>query len=250
MNDLALTLRRTSPPEYIRWHEKRIISCVDFLRRQVALSGKRVLDIGHDVHIGALLHAEGAELVGNIAPNDMSGAHEEATAASWQLDAFNFEERFPYQDGSFDVVTAMEVFEHVGTSPRAFLAEVNRVLKPGGHVFIGTPNAGAWVKILKMLAHETPMDTRPFSQNWGPRHAMCHVYEFTPWEVRFLLDKEGFEVERLSTWDVYDLDPRGPRKALARALIASSLLITGHFRQAALMYRNRGHQMAVVARKR
>jgi 2-polyprenyl-3-methyl-5-hydroxy-6-metoxy-1,4-benzoquinol methylase len=47
------------------------------------------------------------------------------------------EVRFPA--ASFDVVTLVDVFEHV-EAPGTLLNEVRRVLRPGGHVFIKVPN--------------------------------------------------------------------------------------------------------------
>lgn len=46
----------------------------------------------------------------------------------------------PYPDGSFDLVTANMVVEHV-EDPRKFAADISRVLKPGGIFLVHTPNA-------------------------------------------------------------------------------------------------------------
>lgn len=44
--------------------------------------------------------------------------------------------RFPYDDGSFDVVVATSVYTHMGHSETAhYLAETARVLRPGGKAF-------------------------------------------------------------------------------------------------------------------
>jgi ubiquinone/menaquinone biosynthesis C-methylase UbiE len=48
-------------------------------------------------------------------------------------------ERLPFLPGSFDVVTANMVVEHLG-DPSQVLAEVHRVLKPGGMFIFHTPN--------------------------------------------------------------------------------------------------------------
>lgn len=45
----------------------------------------------------------------------------------------------PYEDGRFDFVTATEVIEHL-ENPRAFIREINRVLRPGGFCVVSTPN--------------------------------------------------------------------------------------------------------------
>ncbi len=53
------------------------------------------------------------------------------------------EEGIPYPDDSFDVVSAGEVIEHI-YDPDRLLAETRRVLRPGGHVVLTTPNLQAW----------------------------------------------------------------------------------------------------------
>ena len=45
----------------------------------------------------------------------------------------------PYADGTFDVITATEIIEHL-ENPRFFLREIARVLKPGGICVLSTPN--------------------------------------------------------------------------------------------------------------
>ena len=49
-----------------------------------------------------------------------------------------------FEDGSFDCVTMFDVIEHLG-DPRAELAEVWRVLRPGGLLVLVTPDAGSLV---------------------------------------------------------------------------------------------------------
>ena len=45
----------------------------------------------------------------------------------------------PFEDGSFDVVTANEMIEHIEDHD-AFIEEVKRVLQPGGMFLVSTPN--------------------------------------------------------------------------------------------------------------
>jgi 2-polyprenyl-3-methyl-5-hydroxy-6-metoxy-1,4-benzoquinol methylase len=49
----------------------------------------------------------------------------------------------PYASGSFDLAIAIEVIEHVAHKPQ-FLAEIRRVLRPGGRLFLTTPNPQCW----------------------------------------------------------------------------------------------------------
>lgn len=46
---------------------------------------------------------------------------------------------FPYEDESFDMLIAIEVMEHFSGHDR-FFEEAGRILKPGGKLFISTPN--------------------------------------------------------------------------------------------------------------
>ena len=45
----------------------------------------------------------------------------------------------PFEDGSYDVVLATEVIEHLADHP-TFLREAGRILKPGGRLVLSTPN--------------------------------------------------------------------------------------------------------------
>ena len=259
-NQLSLLLDQTNPNDYIEWNRKRILTCISFLNTNLPLKGKLTLDLGHDTHVGSLLAFLGCQLRGNVAPEDIP-EHESARGNwtfstktgeffTWPLDGFNFEGKFPYDDNSFELVTAMEVIEHISASPKDFLREVARVLKPGGHLYIATPNAACWAKILRQFSHAPVSDSRAYSISWGPRHPMCHVYEYTPWELKDLLVNNGFEVTSLASWDAYPSDPRGLRNLALKLFVASSLAVTGHIRQSALMFRHRGHQLGLLARVR
>lgn len=49
------------------------------------------------------------------------------------------DERLPFDDDAFDVIESMDVIEHVGDADR-YLAELARVLAPGGIILLATPN--------------------------------------------------------------------------------------------------------------
>ncbi len=48
-------------------------------------------------------------------------------------------EEIPHETASVDLVVSFETIEHIA-SPERFVAEIDRVLKPGGEVIISTPN--------------------------------------------------------------------------------------------------------------
>ncbi|WP_343230803.1 class I SAM-dependent methyltransferase [Yinghuangia seranimata] len=61
----------------------------------------------------------------------------------------------PFADGEADVVVMSEVVEHL-VDPDAALAEAYRVLRPGGHLFLSTPNLAAWFNRMLLLAGVQP----------------------------------------------------------------------------------------------
>lgn len=83
-------------------------------------------------------------------------------------------------DRSVDVVTANHVVEHLA-DPRAVLAEIRRVLKPGGLLGIAVPN---W----RSLGH------RVFGDAWGGLEPSRHLLMFDRRRLVALLEESGFEV--------------------------------------------------------
>jgi SAM-dependent methyltransferase len=52
-------------------------------------------------------------------------------------------EALPFRDGTFDLVYCFSVIEHVD-SVETTIAEMTRVTRPGGQLYVHTPNAGSW----------------------------------------------------------------------------------------------------------
>jgi SAM-dependent methyltransferase len=77
-----------------------------------------------------------------------------ANRASKKADFFYDGAHFPFADGEFDSALCSQVLEHVFT-PEAFLAEINRVIKPGGKLLLTLPFV--WDE------HEQPYDFARYS---------------------------------------------------------------------------------------
>ncbi len=93
------------------------------------------------------------------------------------------ENRFP--DGHFDVVTMRHVIEHV-PRPHLVLAEVARILRPGGQLVLITPNVTS-------LGHAT------FGRHWLGLDVSRHVNLFTPQSLVALLRTGGLTCESIDT---------------------------------------------------
>jgi SAM-dependent methyltransferase len=115
-------------------------------------TGKRVLDLG--CRYGALTRAylQGNEVVGVDVDRE---ALTEAQRLGIETVAADVEQPLPFPDAGFDVVVAGELIEHL-RFPEKVVAEVQRVLRPGGLLLGSTPNAYRLKNRLIFLAGRTP----------------------------------------------------------------------------------------------
>jgi 2-polyprenyl-3-methyl-5-hydroxy-6-metoxy-1,4-benzoquinol methylase len=146
---------------HLEYDEKRVIHVGDQLGFHYDLAidrlrgrERRVLDIACGVGFGAhRLSQEGHTVVGaDIDTSVLSVARERFAHVS----GLSFEEvdgeEMPYETASFDVVATFETLEHV-RSPERYLAEVRRVLRPGGELFLSVPQ-NRWGHIPLNPQHE------------------------------------------------------------------------------------------------
>ncbi len=102
--------------------------------------------------------------------------------------------RLPFGDGAFDRVIMSEVLEHLDDDARG-LAEVRRVLKPGGILAVTVPNARYpyWYDPINRVAEgvfRRPIRRGPFAGIWA-NHQRLYRRE----DLVDLVGSHGFEVE-------------------------------------------------------
>jgi SAM-dependent methyltransferase len=105
-------------------------------------------------------------------------------------------EEFPHEDESFDVVLCLEVLEHLCIDPMGMMAEVNRVLKPGGTFVLTTPNAVRTSNVVSALLGEHPYGWAPYNGFDGNRHNR----EYTPAEIERLFRCAGITPTEVTTF--------------------------------------------------
>ena len=125
----------------------------DYFRRVFGpFAGKRVLDVGCGGGILAeRFAADGANVVG-VDPMFACcrAGREHAASSSLVIDYARMRgESLSFASGSFDVVVAADVLEHVDDLPRV-LGEVSRVLRPGGCFLFDTINR-TWLARLVLV---------------------------------------------------------------------------------------------------
>lgn len=125
-------------------------------------AGQRMLDVGTGPGtVAALALARGAEVVAvDAEPSMLEAARRHAPGADIREATLP---HLPFPDGGFDAVVANFVLNHVG-DPAAALAELCRVVRPGGRVTVTIwpypqpPLQQLWGEIFTAAGGETPAD--------------------------------------------------------------------------------------------
>ena len=116
---------------------------LDWIRQQVDLDGARVLDVGCGGGILAeSLAAAGADVTGidmAEAPLKVAKLHLAESGAEVEYQQTTAEALTATRAGEFDVVTCLEMLEHV-PKPADVVAACRTLVKPGGQVFFSTIN--------------------------------------------------------------------------------------------------------------
>ena len=110
-------------------------------------------------------------------------------------------EKIPAPSGSADICIAGELIEHLYRANN-FLKEVRRVLKKDGHLFLTVPNACCIkCRFLMLFGRLGSNMAKADEQNEKAtiRKGEGHVRDFNHKEIKGLLLKNGFMVERAAT---------------------------------------------------
>lgn len=163
-----------------------------YITNAVSLKGKSVLDIGCGGGLLAEAMArEGAEVTG-IDPSEASIAvanlHGQNLSIEYHACAV---EDFPgISDKKFDVVTCMELLEHV-PRPASLLGAAAKLLNPGGHLFLATINRSPVSYLAAVVAVE-------YLFRLLPRGTHDYAKFIRPAELCGWLRSSGFAIRNIS----------------------------------------------------
>lgn len=160
-----------------------IISFVKEICAQISDRRPRILDVGCGTGANLKTLAEFGEAEGvDISPDALQFCRERGLN-NVKLGAA---EELPYDDATFDLVTALDVVEHLDDDVGG-LRELRRVLRPGGRVLIFVPT---------------------FMWLWGLQDEVSHHRRrYTLPELRRAMAEAGFEVERTTYANITFLPP-------------------------------------------
>lgn len=121
---------------------------------------------------------------------------------------------------SFDVVTINHVLEHI-EEPAATLAEIRRILVPGGLLVVGVPNIGSIMARLK-------------GARWASLRPDEHIWHFTPATLKQLASQAGFDLVHFESRDNYPVTGWGAKEIAVRVI--NSLAVASGRSEAMLLY--------------
>jgi 2-polyprenyl-6-hydroxyphenyl methylase / 3-demethylubiquinone-9 3-methyltransferase len=166
---------------------------LDFIEARAGLAGRRVLDVG----CGGGLLAEGmarrgARVTGiDLAPEALAVARLHAEEAGIELEyrQASAESLAVIEGGRFDLVTCLEMLEHV-PSPAPIVAALGRLVRPGGDVICSTINRNPKAFTLAIVGAEyllrlLPMGTHQYARLIKPS-------ELARWARNAGLEPAGF----------------------------------------------------------
>lgn len=165
-----------------------------YINQKVPLAGKKVLDIGCG---GGILAESMAKLGAHVTGIDMSKAaldvaklHQHESGAHVDYELITAEEMAALHPEQFDVVTCLEMLEHV-PDPASIIAAAAKLVKPNGHVFFSTLNRNAksylfaivgaeyLLKLLPKNTHDFAKFIRPSELSTWAREAGLRMTDMT-----------------------------------------------------------------------
>ncbi|MFC9846435.1 class I SAM-dependent methyltransferase [Streptomyces sp. NPDC060223] len=140
----------------------------------------------------------------------------------------------PFATGAADAVLFSEVIEHL-VDPDSALDELRRVLRPGGHLMLSTPNLAAWYNRALLLAGVQPVfsevSLRAIHGRPG-KEVVGHLRLYTARALREFVAASGFEVVGLKGAPFHGVPrPLRPLDRLACAVPSASSILLLHARR-------------------
>ena len=159
---------------------------LQYIERHAALSGKKVLDLGCGGGILAEAMArQGAHVTGlDISEAPLEAARQHSAQSNLVINYINntAEEYGSTSGQSFDVITCMEMLEHV-PDPKSIIKACSALIKADGHIFYSTINRTPKAYLLAVLGAEyllklLPTGTHDYSRFIRPSElaSWCREY--------------------------------------------------------------------------
>lgn len=201
-NEILDTRRDHFLVEYLKYHHQRLALDYEWLTQNVS-SHSKILEIGgfpfflSSALVRSGMSLEVIDLMSDLAAHVVDNKGIVVTPCDIER------EPLPYDDGTFDEIVFNEVFEHLRINPIRTLREVFRVLRPGGRLWLSTPNMGSLKGIANLILKNeawSVVGSGVFEQyaHIETHGWMGHVREYTSKEVSQFLKRIGFDISEIA----------------------------------------------------
>tara|TARA_Y100001935_G_C17311796_1_gene517234 strand:+ start:12873 stop:13583 length:711 start_codon:yes stop_codon:yes gene_type:complete len=166
---------------------------LNFIKQSIDLENKIVLDVGCGGGIlSESMAKEGAEVTGidlGDAPLEIARLHLLESGLDVKYLKSSIEELSQTKERSYDVITCMEMLEHV-PDPMSVVRSCYKLIKPGGFVFFSTINRNPKAFLLAILGAEYVLKMLPRG---------THDYEkfIKPSELSMWVNEAGLEMNKI-----------------------------------------------------
>ena len=173
IHDLAITTHPVGSPGFFSQLDDYRYDKLNYLPRLVdfpSYRGKTLLEVGCGAGIDLVRFAKAGAIVTGIDLSttaiDLARKNMEQNDLAFDLHVMNGE-AMQFPDDSFDVVYAHGVLQYTA-DPKKMIAEIHRVLKPGGKFIVMVYNRNSWLNIMRRvtkvsLEHEDAPVLRKYS---------------------------------------------------------------------------------------
>jgi SAM-dependent methyltransferase len=151
-----------------------------------------------------------------------------------------------FGDERFDTILCWETMEHFSFNPVKFVRELQRVLKPGGSVYITVPNKASFQSLGALIfgKPETSIDSyfefEDYTSNGKKAFYGFHWREYSRSELQRLFSRAGFKVKQCNTFVAFHVSSKA---SLARSFARGADILL------ASLFRRYGTNVYLVAEK-
>lgn len=166
---------------------------LQFIQRHTVLTNKNILDVGCGAGILTESLARCNAKVTGIDASSAVIAEAQTHSAAMELDItyknLMAEDMLPTHTGQFDIITCMELIEHV-PDPAKLIADCSQLLKTGGKFFLSTINRTPRAYILAIIGAE-------YMLNILPKHTHNYKKFVKPSELASMLQTSSLKLKAL-----------------------------------------------------
>lgn len=194
-NELIIGKSFVEYESYYRNSVNRFWRAFDRLQALDLPQNTRVLDIGGGIMGALLARTFGfAVTVGDV--NRRAAPEIESMGLDFVLMNLMSDETMP--EGTYDLIVLQEVIGHIPQPAYVVFTRLNRLLAPGGILFLTTPNGSRIRNLIYMLTNRQILDHYRYPD--GPE-ALGMQYEYTLPQMIWQLERGGAEVIFAQTYE-------------------------------------------------